>query len=198
MRDVVVQVFDYSLDGIIGEEGTDFFEFCREVPDDPAHEAWTLNSLQSADVHIMGRVTYEGMARYFPTAADHPYAAVMNSAQKAVFSGTLQSSDWPNSTILSGQTAEEIEKLRRQGSGEILAHGGVSFVQSLVHLDLVDEYRLSVFPYVVGSGRALFADVAKPRPLELVSSAIFANGIVGMVYRRPKSEPFDADRSPSG
>jgi len=164
MRDVVVQVFDYSLDGIIGEEETDFFQFCREVPDDPAHEAWTLNSLQSADVHIMGRVTYEGMAQYFPTADDHPYAEVMNRARKAVFSGTLKSSDWSNSTILNGQTAAEIEKLRRQGSGEILAHGGVSFVQSLVHLDLVDEYRLSVFPYLAGYGRALFALYGEAAP----------------------------------
>jgi dihydrofolate reductase len=131
MRKVVLQVFDYSLDGIIGEEETDFFEFCRAVPDDPAQEAWTLSSLERAELHIMGRVTYQGMAQYFPTAADHPYAEVMSKASKSVFSGTLKTTDWVNSTILSGDTTEEIEKLRREGTGEILAHGGVSFARSL-------------------------------------------------------------------
>ena len=83
MRKLALTVFDYSLDGIIGEEDTEFFKFCREVPDDPAHEAWTLDCLQRADVHIMGRVTYQGMAQYFPTATDHPYAEVMNKGRKA-------------------------------------------------------------------------------------------------------------------
>jgi dihydrofolate reductase len=184
MRKVILRASDYSLDGIFGEEDTDFFEFCRAVPDDPAHEAWTLRSLESAAVHIMGRVTYQGMEQYFPTAAGHPYAEVMNKAAKAVFSGTLRTTVWANSSILSGDTAEQIEKLRQEGSGEILAHGGVSFARSLVRLDLVDEYRLTVLPYLAGSGKSLFADVAGPRELELVSTAAFGNGVVGLVYRR--------------
>jgi dihydrofolate reductase len=182
---LVVHVFDYSLDGIVGEEDTDFFEFCRQVPDDPAAEAWTLSSLERAAVHIMGRVTYEGMARYFPTAgADDPYAAVMNSAPKAVFSRTLTSTDWAHSVIVSGDTAAEIAKLRQQASGEVVAHGGVSFVRSLAGLDLVDEYRLRVYPYLAATGRTLFAEVQKPQPLELVSSTAFGNGTLGLVYRR--------------
>jgi dihydrofolate reductase len=185
MRKLVLRVFDYSLDGIIGEENTDFFEFCRQVPDDPAQEAWERKSLEGAEVHIVGRVTYQGMAQYFPTATDHPYADIMNNARKAVFSSTLETADWANSTVLSGDLAEGIEKLRSEGSGEILAHGGVSFAQSLVKLDLVDEYRLTIFPYVVGSGRALFA-AAKPGPLELVSATPFGNGTVALVYRRPR------------
>lgn len=186
MRTLVLQTFDYSLDGIIGEDETEFFGFCREVPDDLAHEAWTLSSLDRAAVHIMGRVAYEGMAQYFPAAAgDHPYAAVLNSAPKAVFSRTLTSADWANSTIVGGDTAAEIAKLKSQGTGEILAHGGISFLQSLVRLDLVDEYRLTVFPYLVGSGQTLFADLPKPRPLELISSTSFGNGTIGLVYRRP-------------
>jgi len=90
MRKVVLRVFDYSLDGIIGEEDTDFFDFCRQVPDDRELEAWTLSSMERAGVHIMGRVAYQGMAQYFPTATDHPYAEVMNKASKAVFSGTRE------------------------------------------------------------------------------------------------------------
>jgi len=71
----VLRVFDYSPDGIIGEEDTDIYEFCRQVPEDPEQQAWERKSLERAEVHIVGRVTYRGMARYFPTAADHPYVA---------------------------------------------------------------------------------------------------------------------------
>jgi dihydrofolate reductase len=85
---------------------------------------------------------------------------------------------------VNGDTAAEIEKLRQEGDGDIMVHGGIGFVQSLVRLDLADEYRLSVFPYLAGSGRALFAGIAKSRPLELVSSTSFGNGMVGLVYRR--------------
>lgn len=185
MRNLVVHVFDYSLDGIIGEEDTEFFDYCREIPDDPAVEEWTLSSFRHAGVHVMGRRTFDGMANYFPTAdADDPYAEVMNSAPKAVFSHTLKSTDWANSTIVSGDTVKEIEKLKQQGSGDIIAHGGVSFVQSLVRLDLVDEYRLKVSSYLAGRGRALFAEVPKPHPLELMSSTTFASGALGLVYRR--------------
>jgi dihydrofolate reductase len=184
MRKLALRVFDYSLDGIIGEEDTEFFEFCREVPDDPAKEDWERGFLRRAEVHIMGRVTYQGMAQYFPTATDHPYADIMNQARKAVFSRTLTTTDWANSTILGGDLAEEIARLKSEGSGDILAHGGVSFVQSLVRLDLVDEYRLTIFPYLAGGGRSLFADVAKPGPLELVSGTVFGNGTAGLIYRR--------------
>jgi dihydrofolate reductase len=185
MRKVILRFPDYSLDGIIGEEDTEFFEFCRAVPDDPAMEAWTLRSLERAAVHIMGRVTYQGMAEYFPTAAgEHPYAEVMNKAQKAVFSGTLTTTEWANSSILGGDTAAQIEKLRQAGTGEILVHGGISFARSLVRLDLVDEYQLTIFPYLAGRGQPLFADEDGPRELELVSSTAFGNGVVGLVYRR--------------
>jgi len=186
MRKVVLKLSDYSVDGIIGVENTEFFDFCRALPDDPEQEAWVRSFLQGAAVHIMGRMTFQGMAQYFPTATDHPYAAVMNAAKKVVFPTTLTATDWANSTILGDELTQGIDRLRREGSGEIVAHGGISFAQSLVRLDLVDEYRLSVFPYLAGQGPSLFADGAKPRDLEHVSSTAFSNGIVGHVYRRPR------------
>jgi len=79
--------------------------------------------------------------------------------------------------------AEGIAKLKSERTGEILAHGRVSFAQSLVASTLVDEYRLTVFPYLVGGGRSLFAEV-RPGPLELVSATAFGNRIAGLVYRR--------------
>jgi dihydrofolate reductase len=183
MRPVVLQVFELSVDGIIGEEGTEFYEFCRSVPDDPAYEAWLAGSLQRAGVHIMGRVTYQGMARHFPSATG-AIADAMNRIPKAVFSRTLRTADWPESTIISGDIADELDALARQGSGEILAHGGASFARSLAGLDIVDEYRLTVFPYVAGGGTALFFDLANPRQLELVSSTAFAGGLLALTYRR--------------
>jgi dihydrofolate reductase len=185
MRKLVLQVYDYSLDGIIGVEDTAFFDFCRELPDDAGMEAWNRSALERAGIHIMGRKTYESMAGFFPTApASHPYKEIMNTAPKAVFSSTLKSAGWNNATIVNGDTAAEIEKLKQDGSGDIMAHGGVSFVRSLVRLDLVDEYLLTVFPYLAGPGATLFAELPGPRPLELVSGTAFDNGIVGLTYRR--------------
>ncbi len=183
MRPVVLQVFELSLDGIICEEDTEFYAYCRAIPDDAAYEAWLVSSLERAGVHIMGRVTYEGMARHFPTATG-AIAEVMNRTPKSVFSSTLQTAGWAESTIISGDTAAALDALRRQGSGEILAHGGASFAQSLARLDVVDEYRLTVLPYVAGGGTPLFTDLAKPRELELVSSSSFADGVLTLVYRR--------------
>ncbi len=138
MRKLVLRVFDYSLDGILGEQDTAFFDFCRALPDDPGLEAWHRESLSGAGLHVMGRRTYQGMAEFFPTAdaSGHPYAAIMNAAPKAVFSNTLASADWANTTVIRGDTADQIGKLKQESGGDILVHGGTSFVQSLVHLDL--------------------------------------------------------------
>jgi dihydrofolate reductase len=188
MVKLTVQVFDYSLDGIIGVEDTEFFDFCRDLPDDTGLETWRRSALERAGVHIMGRNTYQGMASYYPAAEpDHPYAGIMNSAAKAVFSSTLTSADWHNTTIISGDLPAEIAKLKQQGTGDIMAHGGVSFLRSLVRLDLVDQYVLTIFPFLAGRGSSLFAEVPKPQALELVSSTSFDNGMVGLVYRRRTS-----------
>jgi dihydrofolate reductase len=185
MRSLVLQVFDFSVDGISAKEGTEFFDYSRAVPDDPAYEKWLVDSLERAGTHIMGRVTYEGMARYFPTATG-AIAAAMNQTPKAVFSRTLTTADWAGTTIRGGDLATEIAALRQEGTGEILAHGGVSFAQSLVRLDLADEYRLTLVPYLAAAGQHLFADLPAPRPLELLSSTSFPNGLVTVTYRRPR------------
>jgi dihydrofolate reductase len=184
MRKLVLKVSDYSIDGVVAVENTEFFEFCRELPDDPAALARRRLEYERAGVHIMGRVTYEGMAAFFPTAAGHPFADIMTKVPKAVFSATLKTADWNNTVILSGDTVAEIEKLKQAGTGEILAHGGISFARSLIGLDLVDEYRLAVFPYAAGSGRRLFDDQDKVHQLTLESATPSGNGVVELVYRR--------------
>jgi dihydrofolate reductase len=116
MRTVIAQIYDYSLDGITPEEGTSFFDFCRELPEDPADVDRTRDFYQNADVLIMGRKHYQGAAQYFPGADDHPYAAAINAARKVVFSRTLRAADWANTSIASGELGAEIENLAGEGT----------------------------------------------------------------------------------
>jgi dihydrofolate reductase len=184
MRKLIARVFDYSLDGLVADEGTEYFQFCRDLPDDQAQLDRTGELYERAYAHIMGRAVYEGMAGYFPTAADHPYADALNAAHKVVFSRTLQTADWANTTIAAGDTAEEIDKLRQGGDGHIIVSGGVSFWRSLMRLDLIDEFRITLFPYLAGEGTRLFDDVGKSRQLDLVSSIAWGNGTNELQYRR--------------
>jgi len=184
MRKLIARVFDYSLDGLVADEGTEYFQFCRDLPDDEAQLDRTRDLYERAYAHIMGRVVYEGMAGYFPTAADHPYADTLNAARKVVFSRTLKTADWANTTIAAGDTAEEIDRLRRGGDGHIMVSGGVSFWRSLVRLDLIDEFRITLFPYLAGEGTRLFDNVGKSRQLDQVSSIAWGNGTIELEYRR--------------
>jgi dihydrofolate reductase len=188
MRNLVVGVGDYSVDGIIGEMGSPFFGFCRSIPDDAEHASWTAEVQQRAEVHIFGRITYEGFASWFPNAAGDPTADILNKGRKVVFSSSLETADWENTTIARGDLAEEVAKLKADGDGDIAAYGGISFLRSLVRADLVDEYRVTVYPYLVGSGATLF-DVPESRALELVSAVPFGNGVLGLTYRRATAAP---------
>ena len=185
MRKQIATVFNYSLDGLLADEGTEFWKFCFDLlenrePDDPAQ----LDFLQSAYAHIMGRTAYESIAGSMTVSTDHPFAPVLNAGRKVVFSRTLKKADWANTTIAAGDTAEEINKLRRGGDGHIVAWGGVSLWRSLIRLDLIDELQLSLFPYVAGEGTRLFDGVPKPYGLDLVSSTTSSNGIIELKYRR--------------
>jgi dihydrofolate reductase len=183
MRKLVARVFDYSLDGLIATEGTEFFQFCRDLPDDPAEDASGREFYAGADVHIMGRVAYQSMASYFPSATDDPNAEVLNAARKVVFSRTLTTADWANTTIAVGDLGQEIDEFRRGGDGYIVVHGGIGFWRSLARLDLIDEYRMTVVPYVAGEGTRLFEDVGTARSFDLLSSTAFRSGLQ-LEYRR--------------
>ena len=182
MRKLSLQQFA-SLDGYILEEDTDFYRWWRAMPDDDESEEYFVARLRRAGTHIMGRVTYEAMAAHWPTSPE-PVAPVMNDIPKVVFSKTLPSADWPESRIARGDTAEEIARLKAEPGGEIVAHGGVRFVQSLARLGVVDEYRLYVYPIAIGSGSSLFAGLESLQPLRLVSNKAFPSGAVELVYER--------------
>ena len=184
MRTVIARIFDYSLDGVIAGEGTGFFDYCRDLPDDPAQLDHTRDLYEKAAVHIMGRKHYQGSAQYFPQADDHPYADAMNAARKVVFSHTIQTADWANTTVAGGEISAEVEKLKLEGDGYILAHGGIGFWRALIDHDLINEYRISLFPYLAGTGTRLFAGLDRLPSLELASTIVFDNGVTELAFRR--------------
>ena len=179
MRHVVLQ-FWTSLDGYGMDVGSELFHLAQQI-DDGEQEEHLLNRLRQAGTHIMGRVTYQDMARFWPTS-DNPIAGPMNDIPKVVFSRTLRSAGWPESRIASGDTAKEIARLKAEPGGEILAHGGTQFVRSLIRLGLVDEYRLWVLPAAVGQGEPLFTGLAHPLALRLRTCTAFPSGILELVY----------------
>ncbi len=179
MRQVVLQ-FITSLDGYSCDEDNGIRDVMMSI-DDPEQDEYALTRLWEAGTHIMGRVTYQEMARFWP-ASSHPAAGPMNDIPKVVFSRTLQSADWPQTRIARGDTAEEIAKLKAEPGGDILAHGGTQFVRSLIRLGLVDQYRLWVLPAAAGQGAPLFTGLAHPLKLRLVKSTAFPSGVLELVY----------------
>jgi len=183
MRKLVAWAFMYSLDGLLADEGTEYWRFCFGLPVDPAERQQKVGFYESAYAHIMGRTAYEAMAAALPTA-DHPLTGIMNAGRKVVLSRTLTTAEWVNTTIAAGDTTEEVDRLRRGGDGHIAVWGGVGLWRSLMRLDLIDEFRLDLHPYVAGEGTRLFDGFPKSYRLDLLSSTEFSNGIVGLHYRR--------------
>jgi dihydrofolate reductase len=184
MRKLIAWAFMYSLDGLLADEGTEYWQFCFGLRQDPAELKQKIDLYGSAYAHIMGRTAYEGIAGSMATATDHPFADILNAGRKVVFSRTLKTADWANTTIAAGDTAEEIDKLRLGGDGYIVVWGGVSLWRSLMRLDLIDELRLALFPYVAGVGTRLFDGVPNSYQLDLASSTATSHGVVELQYRR--------------
>jgi dihydrofolate reductase len=187
MQKLVALVFNCSLNGLLADPDTDFWTYCFDLLDDhggPDHDDETIDFLQSASAHVMGRIAYEGMAKNLPTAVDHPWSAILNAGRKVVFSTTMQAADWENTTIVSGDTTAGIDALRREGDGHIVVWGGVTMWRSLMRLDLLDEFRISMYPYVTSRGTLLFDDVPEGYRLDLVTSTPSTGGLLELHYRR--------------
>jgi dihydrofolate reductase len=114
------------------------------------------------------------------------YADVMNEVPKVVFSRTLTRADWAESRIAGGDLAEDIERLKREAGGAILAHGGATFIDSLIRERLIDEYRLVIHPVVIGHGTGLFSALREPLRLDLVEARTFPSGTAIHVSRPVK------------
>lgn len=134
---------------------------------------------------LLGRKTYEVFAAVWPQVTDaNPFAATLNRVIKYVASRTLTTVEWHNSTLLTGDVPDAVAKLKREPGGEIHVQGSGRLVQTLMRHDLVDEYRLSTFPVLLGSGQRLFADGTTPTALELVSASTTTSGVAMSTYRR--------------
>jgi dihydrofolate reductase len=187
MRRVVVTEF-MTLDGVIEDPGggEDFSHggWSFKFPD-PEGMKYKLDEVMEFDALLLGRVTYEGFAAAWPDRSDEAgFADKMNSMAKYVVSSTLTEASWNNSTIIAGNVAEEIARLKEQDGGDILVGGSQTLVQALREHDLVDEYRLMVFPTVLGSGKRLFTeDTGTPSALELTDSKTLSTGTVILTYR---------------
>jgi dihydrofolate reductase len=179
MRDLVVHAWT-SLDGYSCDQGTEMFRGMGDI-DDPVGDDLFARRLAGAGTHIMGRVTYLEMANFWPNSSG-VNAAPMNDIPKVVFSRTLQTAAWPQTRIASGDTAQEIARLKAEPGGEIIAHGGTQFVRSLVRLGLVDRYRFYVLPFAAGEGVPLFAPDSHPGQLRLEQSTAYPAGILELVY----------------
>jgi dihydrofolate reductase len=145
--------------------------------------------MAASDALLMGRVTYEGMAAFWPNQpGGTPMVDYINSVPKFVVSTTLEEPlGWNNSTLIKGDVAEGVAGLKRQLGKDITILGSGTLVRSLLADDLIDELRLMVLPVVLGGGKRLFEDGGDRKVLELVDSKTFSTGVLYLTYRPAQS-----------
>ncbi|MCW2497327.1 dihydrofolate reductase family protein [Jatrophihabitans sp.] len=166
-----------SLDGYVAppDGSTEWSEAGRS----PDGASWTLDTISNAAAHLMGSATYARWADFWP-GAPGPFAKPMNELPKLVFSNSLQSADWAETTIVSGDLADAVTRLKREWpSGYLLAQGGARFARSLAQTGLIDEYRLVIHPVILGAGERLFT---APLTIEPIRTTAFSSGAVAQVF----------------
>jgi dihydrofolate reductase len=178
-----------SLDGVMedpgGAEGFEHGGWTFEISRGEEGDQFKLDELNEAEAQLLGRVTYEGFAAAWPTMEDPVgFADKMNSMPKYVYSTTLESAEWENSTVLSGDFAASIGTAKEDVDGVILVAGSARLVQGLIAADLLDELRLMVFPVILGGGKRLFADDGRKVPLTLTDAQSIGDGIQLVTYGR--------------
>jgi dihydrofolate reductase len=144
---------------------------------------------------LLGRGTYEIFAAHWPYD-EGPIADQLNGTRKHVASTTLEGVDWNNSTLIRGDVADYVRKLKSQDGPEIQVHGSPGLIQTLLAHDLIDEYRLWIFPVVIGTGKRFFGDGTIPAALKLVDSKVSKTGVTINTYQRAgdvKSGSFEFD-----
>jgi dihydrofolate reductase len=179
MGKLVVTQF-ITLDGVI-EEPRWSFEFNRGEDGDK----FKADELRSADAQLLGRITYQGFAQAWPSMADDWFGEKMNGMPKYVVSSTLtdDEADWTNSTVIRGDVAGQIAEVKEQVAGDLLVAGSARLVRTLAEDHLVDEYRLMVFPIVLGGRKRLFGEGAPRTTLRLVDSKpVGPDGVFILTY----------------
>ena len=184
MGRIVVTEF-VSLDGVMedpgGAENFKHGGWSFEIARGEEGDKFKLDEAFSSEALLLGRVTYQGFAEAWP-AREGEFADKFNSMPKYVVSSTLDEPEWNNSTVLKGDVAQEVGKLRQEQDGDIVVHGSARLVQTLIEHDLVDEFRLMVYPVVLGGGKRLFGETSDKKPLRLVDSKVVGDGVAILIY----------------
>jgi dihydrofolate reductase len=189
MRKLIVSTF-LTLDGVMQAPG-------GPNEDDSGgfkHGGWSVNywdekmgqimdeATSTPFAMVLGRKTYDIMAAHWPHASEEEGAKVFNDATKYVASRSHPKLEWSNSVLIEGDAAEGLAALKKEDGPELQVHGSANLIQSLMRQNLIDEYRLWVFPLVIGSGKRLFADGTIPSGLKLVDSKVSTTGVVIGTY----------------
>jgi dihydrofolate reductase len=148
---------------------------------DPDFDRYASEMLQSIDGMLLGRVTYELFAGYWPSATG-PDADRMNQLSKTVFSRTLKKLDWNNSRLAAGSVAEEVTRLKRQPGKDLALFGSASLAATLIQLGLIDEYRVLVTPVILGVGTPMFKDIESTFNLKFLKATTWSSGTVALWY----------------
>jgi len=189
MRKIILMM-SVSVDGFI--EGPNR-ELDWHMVDDELHSHFN-EQLIGMGAFLNGRVTYELMARFWPTADTNPsstgpmveFARIWRDMPKVVFSRTLERADW-NTTVVRDLVAEDIHELKAQPGGDLVL-GGADLAAAFMRHDLIDEYRLYVHPIVIGQGKPLFQPSDAKINLRLAETRTFGNGVVLLRYQRPDAQ----------
>jgi dihydrofolate reductase len=168
-----------SMDGFVaGADGIPGYS-----SSDDAVLQWIIDSLDDdVDTIVLGRVAYESMSAYWPTATD-ALANRMNSREKIVFTSNPTAASWHNTRMVTGDAAAEIARLKQRPGKGMMVQGGAALAQSATRAGLVDEFRLITHPVALGTGHALFSRLTEPLHLRLVKTTPFETGAVAHVYR---------------
>ena len=185
MGRIVVTAF-VSLDGVMeapgGGEGFKHDGWSFEIDRGDEGNQFKLEETMGSDALLLGRQTYEGFARSWPSR-DGEFADKFNTMPKYVVSSTLEDPEWTNTTVLKGDLREEVAKLKEAHDGDVVVHGSATLTQALLEDDLVDELRLMVFPVVLGTGKRLWGETSDKKPLKLVDSKTVGDGVAIMIYQ---------------
>jgi dihydrofolate reductase len=174
-----------SLDGVIqdpaGDEGFGRGGWVGLIKDRPGVNQLALDEALGAEALLLGRRSYEWFAARWPSRSGE-LADRLNSLPKYVVSSTLAGPDWNNSTVLHGDVVDEVSKLKREISGEIVVAASFQLVRTLIEHDLVDELRLKIYPVVLGDGERLFGDTSDKKSLRLVDSKTIDGDVAYLTY----------------
>lgn len=173
MRKIVVTEF-ITLDGVVENPAWSFKYWNDEIA------AFKGEETSASDALLLGRVTYQGFAAAWPQSTDEG-APYFNSVRKYVVSTTLDNAEWNNSVLIKDNIVEEITRLKQQDGNDITVHGSATLVQALMEHNLVDRFRLLVYPVVLGEGKRLFKE-GTAATLKLVESRSFSSGVAALIY----------------